>query len=408
MIQTGQNKIDILAVVLDIGLTIDNSTVFQSQVVDQLIALKAMGYEVGILCVYSNKGLFFDGVGKQLKHSNINIYCDQDKGFIKNFIAMFMKLRLLRKNMVISNCYVRGVWGALLLIFTSPKSTIPYLYDVRGDLLDEGKAVGANSFKTSIYIILEKIALKYAENVSTVSSKLKILINKRIGRHREMFVIPSCINYLDFGVSEKYWSTKREELGFSKDDIVLIYSGGLSHYQKVPEMLELWRRLHSEGINIKFILLTNTDPHSLPSEVLGLERFGPSLKIFNLPRGEVYSILHLADIAFLLRDDRTLNKAASPVKFAEYIASGLAVIGSPSIGDVSSHIRENNLGMLISPSNLDEAYNDLLEFIKSFRVNKKSYGDRSKAFAKNNYDWQCHREKFIKIYGLPPVLEGED
>ena len=43
--KTNKPKIDILAVILDVGLTVDNSAVFQSQVIDQLIALKEMGYK---------------------------------------------------------------------------------------------------------------------------------------------------------------------------------------------------------------------------------------------------------------------------------------------------------------------------------------------------------------------------
>ena len=69
-----KTKIDILAVILDVGLTVDNSAVFQSQVIDQLIALKKMGYEVGLLCVYSDKDFFLNSVCKQLKQHNIRVF----------------------------------------------------------------------------------------------------------------------------------------------------------------------------------------------------------------------------------------------------------------------------------------------------------------------------------------------
>ena len=189
-----------------------------------------------------------------------------------------------------------------------------------------------------------------------------------------------------------------------KEDIVLLYSGGLSYYQKVPEMLELWRRLHAENIGIKFILLTNSDPHSLPSEIPSLESFGPSLQIFNLSRSEVFSMLSIADMAFLLRDDRNLNKAASPVKFAEYIASGAAVIGSPDTGDTSKHILDSNIGLLISPSDLDYKYNDLLNFISLLRSEKKSISKRSINLAIKYYDWKSYKKTFHQIYGLPKSL----
>ena len=66
--KTNKKKMDVLAVILDAGLTVDNSAVFQSQVIDQLVALKEMGYQVGLLCVYSDKDIFLNGVCKQLEN----------------------------------------------------------------------------------------------------------------------------------------------------------------------------------------------------------------------------------------------------------------------------------------------------------------------------------------------------
>ena len=49
----------------------------------------------------------------------------------------------------------------------------------------------------------------------------------------------------------------------------------------------------------------------------------------------------------MLRDYRGLNKAASPVKFPEYLACNLKVVASPGIGDVSDCIIKNDCGILI-------------------------------------------------------------
>ena len=59
-------------------------------------------------------------------------------------------------------------------------------------------------------------------------------------KNKDISVIPSCIDYSKFEVIEEEILLKRQKLGISEDETVLIYSGGLSHYQKVPEMLELW------------------------------------------------------------------------------------------------------------------------------------------------------------------------
>ena len=396
-----KKKLDVLAVIFDIGLTVDNSSVFQSQVVDQLVALSKMEYKVGLFCVYSDFQSFSEGVGAQLQNHGVELFCEPDRGFVKNFFTMIIRLRSLRSDVNISNGYVRGLWGGLVIILSKITKPLPYVYDVRGDLLDEVKATGAQPLKSSIYIFLEQIALARAKHVSVVSRPLKEIIAKRMLTHKPISIVPSCVNSFMFSASENEILQKREQLGISTDDIVLLYSGGLSHYQKIPEMLQLWTRIHDDCSNIKFILFTNSDPHSLPSEIGNLDHFGDNLQIYNLPRGQLISMLHVADIAFLLRDDRILNKVASPVKFAEYISSGLAVVGSPNTGDISSHIVERNIGMLVSPSDLFARYDQLLEFITSFNKHKKGYSLRSKQLANNTYEWQSYRENFIEMYGMP-------
>ena len=403
-----KNKnIDILAVILDVGLTLDNSAVFQSQVMDQLIALKNIGYKVGILCVYSDEEIFINDIAKQFKENDIAVFYKKDRGLIKNMLFMIKTIKIFKNKISISNAYVRGIWGALCLILANPISTVPYVYDLRGDMLDEMKASGTGFLKSSIYIFLEKLAILYAQNLSAVSSVLKNIICKRIWTSKDIYIIPSCINFTKFQITDEEILSKKIQLNILNEDIVLLYSGGLSHYQKVPEMIELWRRLHAENIGIKFILLTNSDPHSLPSEIPSLDSFGPSLQIFNLSRSEVFAMLGIADLAFLLRDDRNLNKAASPVKFAEYIASGAAVIGSPNTGDTSKHILDNNIGLLISPSDLDKKYNDLLNFINLFRSEKKSISMRSTNLAVKYYDWKSYKKTFNEIYGLPNSLSNK-
>lgn len=401
------NDIDILAVILDVGLTLDNSAVFQSQVMDQLIALKNIGYKVGILCVYSNKEVFINDIVKQFKENDIDVFYKKDRGLIKNMLFMVKTIKIFKNKIRISNAYVRGIWGALCLILANPISTVPYVYDLRGDMLDEMKASGTGFLKSSIYIFLEKLAILYAQNLSAVSSVLKNIINKRIWTTKDICIIPSCINFNKFQITDKEILSIKTQLNILNEDIVLLYSGGLSYYQKVPEMLELWRRLHAENIGIKFILLTNSDPHSLPSGIPSLDSFGSSLQIFNLSRSEVFAMLGIADLAFLLRDDRNLNKAASPVKFAEYIASGSAVIGSPNTGDTSKHILDNNIGLLMSPSDLDKKYNDLLNFINLLKSEKKSISMRSTNLAVKYYDWKSYKKTFNQIYGLPNSLSNK-
>ena len=100
--------------------------------------------------------------------------------------------------------------------------------------------------------------------VSVVSSKLKKLVSKKINHNKEIFVIPSCVIFENFRITQNEKESLKKELNISEEDLVILYSGGLSHYQKVPEMLNLWKKIDKDLVGLKFIFLSNSDPHSLP------------------------------------------------------------------------------------------------------------------------------------------------
>ena len=54
-----------------------------------------------------------------------------------------------------------------------------------------------------------------------------------------------------------------------------------------------------------------------------------------------------ADVAMLIRKDKTVNRVASPTKFGEYLLCGLPVIISPNVGESSSIIEEHRLGIVL-------------------------------------------------------------
>ena len=396
-----EKHLDILAVIFDIGITMDNSAVFQSQVMDQLIALSNMGYSVGLLCNYDKKDLFEEKVAEPLKANGIHIVSLQYVGFFKNLMNMIDALnKILMKNKV-SKAYTRGIWGSLIILMNKLRNDVPYIYDLRGDLVDEAKGQNANIIKIFLYRYLEKISLKYSFHVSSVTNTLIEIVKHRTRLQFEYSVIPSCIECKKTVITFDRRDKLRLDLGIKKGEIVFVYSGGLSFYQKIPEMLNLWYQVHQERNDVKFLLLTNSDPHSLPDEVVGIDAFGNSLKCLSLTRKDALNVLDLADIGFILRDDRNLNRAASPVKFAEYIDSGLAVVCSHFIGDISKQVEENNLGMLIDPHNKDRSIIELIELIALVKKDREKYRKCSKEMVMEKYSWSSYKNVYNSIYGHP-------
>jgi len=392
-------KIDILVVLIDIGLTLENSAVFQSQVGEQVSYLSKSGLSVGILCIIENRTKFNETIGKKIESVGVQIFEIQSANFFKNFYKIIRKGISIAKDFEINNLYARGIWGGLASIIinflSSPKKDLTY--DVRGHLEDELNSVNVPSIKKKLYLLIESWCVKYAKNVTTVTSLLESSVNRKFQK-KNTHVIPCCVNHSDFHISIDVLQQHRIKYGLKETDIVFVYSGGLSHYQKVPQMLKLWSEF-LEYPDIKYILLTNDDPHSHPVSIEFVKIFGNRLMHLSLKRYEVPLFLNVCDVAFLLRDGRLLNQAASPVKFAEYISSGLKVVTSPNLGDVHKQVIKYNLGFLIYPEYSKDEIEGLKLFIDSLQQSdRRDEKERIKSIAHTLYDWSSYKEIFFKLY----------
>lgn len=392
-----QRGCDVLAVLLDVALMLENSAVFQSQVGDQLVALRRLGYTVGILAAFRDAQTFDRVAGDRLRAAGVQVWLVRDRGLLRNLIAMSASLRRLQRTQPAGAAYVRGVWGAIVIALAGQRGRLPYTYDVRGALADETSASGRAGIKRRIYAALERWSIRHAARVCAVTRALADVV-ARAHAVDPVHVVPCCVDVAAMSVAAESARDWRRKAGYADTDLVLVYSGGLSHYQQVPAMLELWRRLRDDP-RVRFLLLTNDDPHSLPAVVGELSEFGSRLHRMSLRREEVPLALAAADAGFMLRDTRELNRVASPVKFAEYLAAGLAVVASPGTGDASALIERHGLGTLVDPQRLEHGEAQLRALLQALAAEREAIRTRARQLALQSYDWQAHRRTFQTLYG---------
>jgi hypothetical protein len=361
--------------------------------------MHSFGLSVSLIAMYNDSSRFKELVGNKLDDREISFVALKGENFASDFCSMALALR--KFNGFTRRAYVRGLWGPLLLKFSNVFNSIPYNYDVRGDLKDEFKAIQSSTFKQKIYLKLEAWGIRNATKITAVTKVLADKVSREIGS--DVSVIPCCINYNLYKIDPANRAFNRAKLGFGADDIIFVYSGGLSHYQQVPAMLKLWAGFLNRP-NIKFLLLTNEDPHSHPVTLNDLNQFGEKLTHLSVPRSEIPHILSLANIGFMLRDSRSLNNAASPVKFPEYLASGLAVAASPGTGDASGLIISNQVGVLIDPLDLATGSNLLNDFLINLELNgQENISTKTRMIAKKYYDWSSFKGLLMELYSVNKV-----
>ena len=188
----------------------------------------------------------------------------------------------------------------------------------------------------------------------------------------------------------------RHSLGIMNDEVVLIYSGGTAHYQMIPQMLMIWKVLVLQ-LNVRCVLLTKQST-SHESSIDSLISSVPGIISLSVDREEIPSYLVAADIGFLLREQEQLNSVAPPVKFAEYLTAGLAVVTSPGVGDISDLVQNKNLGILINSHNLKQSVLACSDLIRVIINDRKLFKQKSHHFFQEGYwDLQSHASIWKKI-----------
>ena len=66
-----EEQINALFLILDVGQMIENSAVFQAQVVDQVLALRKLDYSVVVMCAFSDREKFQQAAGNKLNEYKV-------------------------------------------------------------------------------------------------------------------------------------------------------------------------------------------------------------------------------------------------------------------------------------------------------------------------------------------------
>lgn len=192
---------------------------------------------------------------------------------------------------------------------------------------------------------LEYDAVNRSDQHLAVSSALVDYWENALGVERKTTVqiIPSTLanSFNEHSV----WTERCEilnELNFPVSAVVFVFSGASSDWHGLEQLLSLCEEIKSHHENAYFLLMTNSAvEHHLPE----------NLKACTSRRwvspDQVSTYLMAADYGLLYREATMTNRVASPVKFPEYLHSGLNVLVSEGIGDISDFVVKHSCGSLL-------------------------------------------------------------
>ena len=261
-----------------------------------------------------------------------------------NRFILFLLFLWLRPKKVIA----RGPFATLLAMDLKKLGIVEKVcFDSRGAFAAEVMEYGVIKTR-SIQRSIEKI-----EKRAVIESDFRMAVsNKLVEYWREKFsyagdkhvVIPCTLSTLFVfeTITEERIEQIRSKLGVSKDEVLLVYSGASSGWQSFQKTDKILGRILQKNPNYKVVFLAPTIPEGLAI----CEKYPERVFHQWVDHCEVSNILTGCDYGLLLREKSVTNQVAFPVKFAEYLASGLPVLISENIGDVSEFVSKNHCGIV--------------------------------------------------------------
>ena len=355
--------------------------VYQSQVIDVCNYIsKTFNHKVRLVAIISIRG-FWNSRSKIKSLSSNAIVLPMFPTILLwklNIITLFFTSLFTGEKVMMA----RGVLACNMAIALKSIGLISKVcYDGRAAYGAEYEEYEVTPYKSLIKMV------KQSERLSVINSDYRIAVStKLIAYWKNNFdynstnhvIIPSTVN--------SKWkiqpSTKnerdalREKLNLSKDKTILVYSGSSAGWQSFDLLSNFIAEILENNKSVQFLFLAQSSPQLTDFH----ERFQNNFVEKWVSHSEVEKYLMACDYGVLIRDDSITNKVASPVKFAEYLFSGLNVIVSNNIGDISEFVKQNKCGYVknintsieLSPVN-DETRKRNNELAKKFFTKESHY-----------------------------------
>jgi len=252
--------------------------------------------------------------------------------------------------------------------------------DYRGLLSEEYVLQGKVAQRGRMHRLLRYLegwALRRADVIVCVSERLRSRAQRwKPSTRGKTVVVPCCYDPLIAQQDEREMARLREEFNLDRTrDFVLCYAGSLSAWNRPEAILEVSRAFRREYPATRLLLLTGD-----------LEKAGMIFRneegvlLCSVSHQEIRNYLALADLGLLLREPGPVNRVASPVKFAEYLACGLPVLVSPGVGDCPDIVRRERVGYVL------DASVRLAQIASEILANRSTLRDRCREVAARYFD----------------------
>mgnify|MGYP001766820284 CR=1 FL=1 len=288
--------------------------------------------------------------------------------------------------------HARGFIPALMAFVPAKIFQTKLLFDTRGLLADKYVCGGLVRKDKLTYRLMrggEDFLLKHAE-IFTVEtqSHARVIKNSYGALAGRMRVIPCCVD------TEKF-DYQRYKPG-PADEFRLVYLGQVGTWYLLDKMLDFFKVAAAAFESARFIFITESDPDIFYAQARKMEINEEQIIVKSAGNKEIPVLLATASAGiFFMNPYKRYN--TFPIKFGEYLASGLPVVLNRGIGDCDAIIKNEKVGVVVNEFSVAE-YQKAAAGLKALLKEKEALRSRCRLAAEKHCALTVGIESYADIY----------
>jgi glycosyltransferase involved in cell wall biosynthesis len=307
-------------------------------------------------------------------------------------------LRKLVKKLEIDIIHAHGLEAGYLTVSAMRNSSVPAIADFHGvTLWEKVSELSRDGFTQAELAGIRKrkqVLIDSADRVFCVSEYFKSYLNDTYFANLDKTILTPSGTHVKALPANEHRETLRNELGLA-GKFILVYAGSTHHWQQIDEVFRMSAVMLDRIPEFHLLVLSRSaekvkeiaDRHNFP-----LDR----MTVRSLQHDEMHNHLAVGDVSVMLRENNLVNKVASPIKFAEYLAAGLPVILTDCIGDSAILAEKEKVGFVINQLALS-SYEQVTQEVQQTDFTQE-LRERCNQVAKQVYDWSVIMRTFEMHY----------
>lgn len=248
--------------------------------------------------------------------------------------------------------------------------------------------------------LFERRLVRLVDTISVASERLKTLAEKYGASADILFDAPVGADLELF--SPRALSPDRlAELGVRKP--MVLYQGQLEHTSFADEFVRCVAKVKGLMPDASFMVVGGGVRLAALSE-LATANGAPIGFTGYIPHSMVAEYVSAADVCVGTFPDDELTRCKSPLKIAEYLASGQAIVAS-SVGDVPRMV--GDAGMLVKPGDFDGLADAIVSLLKAPELRVK-LGEQARRRAVSQFNWEKTTANIMLAYRKALANRGRD